>query len=154
MRITDIYIKNYRAFYGDYHINLDKDGKNLLVYGENGSGKSSLFTALQTFFQASVSKVDIEENIFIPQSQKDSASLSIKVRKNENDTVTQDFEVNKKNNEIIGDKELIIGANKVKGFFDYRSLLKTHLNHTDTVNIFEILVSNILPHAQNRIGLG
>jgi len=37
MRITDIYIKNYRAFYGEHHISLYKDGKNLLVYGENGS---------------------------------------------------------------------------------------------------------------------
>ena len=37
MRITDIYIKNYRAFYGEHHISLYKDGKNLKVYIENGS---------------------------------------------------------------------------------------------------------------------
>ena len=37
MRITDIYIKNYRAFYGEHHISLYKDGKNLMVYIENGS---------------------------------------------------------------------------------------------------------------------
>ncbi|MBK7037869.1 MAG: AAA family ATPase [Bacteroidetes bacterium] len=43
MRVTDISINNYRAFYGEHHINLDKDGKNLMLYGENGSGKSSLF---------------------------------------------------------------------------------------------------------------
>ena len=27
MRVTDISINNYRAFYGEHHINLDKDGK-------------------------------------------------------------------------------------------------------------------------------
>ena len=42
MRITKIEIKNFRAFYGAYQIDLHKAGKNLLVYGENGSGKTSL----------------------------------------------------------------------------------------------------------------
>lgn len=46
MRITAIEIKNYRAFKGgSLKIDLRKAGKNLLVYGENGSGKSSLFFA-------------------------------------------------------------------------------------------------------------
>ncbi len=40
MRITDIYIKNYRAFYGEHHICLDKDGKNLMVYVSLRSGAS------------------------------------------------------------------------------------------------------------------
>jgi recombinational DNA repair ATPase RecF len=151
MRITDIYIKNYRAFYGEHHIVLDKDGKNLMVYGENGSGKSSLFTALQSFFKASVSKVDIEENIFIPLSQKNTASIKLRIRENAEATVTQDYEVDIINSEIIsGDKTLIINANKIKGFFDYRSLLETHLKHKDSVNIFEILNEKILPHAENR----
>lgn len=151
MRVTDIYIKNYRAFYGAHHIALDKDGKNLMVYGENGSGKSSLFTALQSFFKASVSKVDIEENIFIPTSQKNTASIQLTVRENAEATVTQDYEVDITKGEIISaDKTLIINANKVKGFFDYRSLLETHLSHNDTVNIFKILIEKILPHAENR----
>ena len=33
MRITGIEIKNFRAFYGSYQINLYKSGKNLLIYG-------------------------------------------------------------------------------------------------------------------------
>ena len=64
MRVTDISINNYRAFYGEHHINLDKDGKNLMLYGENGSGKSSLFTALKDFFLSSVQQLkEVEENI-------------------------------------------------------------------------------------------
>lgn len=43
MRITKIEINNFRAFYGTYQIDLHKAGKNLLVYGENGSGKTSLY---------------------------------------------------------------------------------------------------------------
>jgi hypothetical protein len=36
MKITRIELKNFRAFYGDTTIKL-KDGKSLLVLGENGS---------------------------------------------------------------------------------------------------------------------
>ena len=37
MRITKIEIKNFRAFPDTYQIDLHKAGKNLIVYGENGS---------------------------------------------------------------------------------------------------------------------
>ncbi len=47
MRIQKIDIKNYKVFYGSHQINVD--GKNLFVYGENGSGKSSFFH-LQGFY--------------------------------------------------------------------------------------------------------
>lgn len=152
MRITDIRIKNYRAFYGEHHISLDKDGKNLMLYGENGSGKSSLFTALKDFFLSSTQKLNIvEENIFIPDSQKGTASIKLTLRESAESSSSTDFELTAANKEIIStDKSLIINANKVKGFFDYRSLLETHLNHTDSVNIFKILNENILPHAINR----
>ena len=39
MRIKKIEIKDYKAFYGKNEFNVD--GKNLFIYGENGSGKSS-----------------------------------------------------------------------------------------------------------------
>ncbi len=54
MKITKIEIKNFRAFYGrPYQINLHRAGKNLLIYGENGSGKSSLYLALECFLESS-----------------------------------------------------------------------------------------------------
>ena len=51
-RITAIELHNFLAFYGtDNKISLPK-GENLLLYGENGSGKSSLCRALEVFFEA------------------------------------------------------------------------------------------------------
>lgn len=50
MKIETIEITNYKAFLGKYKINVG--GKNLFIYGENGSGKSSLYYALKDFFQA------------------------------------------------------------------------------------------------------
>ena len=60
MRITEIEIKNFRAFYGcSYQIDLHKTGKNLLIYGENGSGKSSLYLALKLFLESYIKKSPI-----------------------------------------------------------------------------------------------
>ena len=53
MRVTNVEIKNFRRSNGTFQINLDKSGKNLLVYGENGSGKSSLYLALKSFLESS-----------------------------------------------------------------------------------------------------
>jgi energy-coupling factor transporter ATP-binding protein EcfA2 len=151
MRITDIEITNYKAFYGVHHLSLDKDGKNLMVYGENGSGKSSLFSALYRFFQSSIKKVEVDENIFIPASQKDSATIKLTIKESPESSKSVVFELNAKQKEIVSaDKIIITDANKIKGFFDYRSLLKTHLDHKEGVNLFNILIEDILPHAINR----
>ena len=151
MRITDITITNYRAFYGEHHICLDKDGKNLMVYGENGSGKSSLFTALQDFLKSSVGKIDIEENIFVSASQKNTASIKVDIKESAETSKTTSFELKLTDREIISDdKTLIADAIKIKGFFDYRSLLRTHLGHQDKVDLFDILIKDILFNSINR----
>lgn len=151
MRITEIKLNNYRAFYGEHTISLDKDGKNLMVYGENGSGKSSLFTALQNFFLSSVQKVNVEENIFVPASKKNTASILLTIKESATSTKTTNFELNCVDKQIISlDKTIIADANKIKGFFDYRSLLRTHIEHANDVNLFDILIDGILKHSVNR----
>ena len=155
MRVTDISINNYRAFYGEHHINLDKDGKNLMLYGENGSGKSSLFTALKDFFLSSVQQLkEVEENIFIPKAKKNSANIKLTVKESAASSKSIVFELNAIQKEIVSaDKALISDANKIKGFFDYRSLLRTHNDHKDQVNLFNVIVSEVLYHSINRFSL-
>lgn len=154
MRITEIEINNFRAFYGKHTIGLDNDGKNLMVFGENGSGKSSFYLALKTFFESSQSPVDLRslENIFIPASQKDSCYLQFKIKESEVSSSTTTIKIDVQNNSIAGrERTLVADANKIKGFFDYKSLLKTHLIHTNDVNIFDILINDILCEQVNRI---
>jgi recombinational DNA repair ATPase RecF len=50
-RIKEIKIKNFKAFQEEQVFGID--GKNVLVYGNNGAGKSSLFWALYTILQSS-----------------------------------------------------------------------------------------------------
>src|SRR5699024_8849221 len=49
-KIKQVKLKHFKYFYGE--VCLDFDRKNVLIYGENGSGKSCLYWALYTFFQS------------------------------------------------------------------------------------------------------
>ena len=65
-RIINIDIENVKAYIQHQDIPLS-NGENLLLYGENGSGKSSLYKAVQSFFKSSVdSSVEIATNRYSP----------------------------------------------------------------------------------------
>lgn len=49
-RINQIEIKNFKFFKNTFTLNIDR--KNILLYGENGSGKSSIYWSVFTHFQA------------------------------------------------------------------------------------------------------
>ena len=70
MKIKKVEIRDYKAFYGNNEFKVD--GKNLFIYGENGSGKSSFYYALKDFFQSSSETLDYNEteNIFLTKAQK------------------------------------------------------------------------------------
>jgi len=153
MRIIKIELNNFRAFYGKHTINLNKDGKNLMVYGENGSGKSSLYLALKTFFQAAQKPQPMNEleNVFIPASKKNTASIQLTIKQNPDSSSKTEIDLTVFQNEIIGvDKNIIADANKIKGFFDYKSLLRTHLVDTEHINLFDIIILEILFEQVNR----
>jgi AAA15 family ATPase/GTPase len=49
-KIKQIKLKHFKFFYGE--VNIDLERHNAVVYGENGSGKSSIYWALYTFLQS------------------------------------------------------------------------------------------------------
>ena len=150
MRITEIEIKNFRAFYGSYRINLNKAGKNLLIYGENGSGKSSLYQALQLFLESTVIDHQFEdyENIFVKDDESGYIKLCLRVDPQSNHHTYEWSKTVKETNSL-----LIIDASKSKGFLDYKTLLETHyIQHKEeTVNIFDLLVDNLLANTINDV---
>lgn len=50
-RIKEVHINNFKFFPESEPIKID--GKNILLYGENGSGKSSFYWALYTLLESS-----------------------------------------------------------------------------------------------------
>lgn len=65
LRIKRLTLTDFRAFPGPAPAHFDLDGKNLLVYGENGAGKSSVFHALSDFFSLKRSRnLRVYKNVF------------------------------------------------------------------------------------------
>ncbi len=149
MRITKIEIENFRAFPRTYQIDLYKAGKNLLVYGENGSGKSSLYLALKSFLESGEDAFTIFENyqnIFMT----DDGHIKLHLRANPeaNECI---YEWSRTVRET--EDELISDASKAKGFLDYKALLETHYLHreNDTVDVFDLLIKNLLANVINDV---
>ena len=155
MKISNIEIKNFRSFPKSYQIDLHNAGKNLLVYGENGSGKSSLYLALKYFLGSGVdedntnnknTEFENHENIFT----EDPGHIKLRFR-SESRLEKDTYEWSRDTKETTD--ELIIKASKAKGFLDYKSLLETHYVHreSETVNLFNLLVKTLLANTVNPL---
>lgn len=149
MRITKIEIKDFRAFKGVPTIIDLAPGKNLLAYGENGSGKSSLFTALKFFLEREGKNHDFmaNQNIFVTT---DDGYIKLTLHAN-GDPDSGLYEWSKTVNHT--GKPLILETDKTKGFIDYKALLATYFLQQDkaAVNIFDLLIDNLIPNASNDI---
>lgn len=143
-RIKKIEINHFKGLYGKHEIDLTNSGKNLMLYGENGSGKSSIARAIKLFFQSSARDVNVVdyENVFIPVAERNTGFIKMVIgdagNARSNHTYVLDNATNRQTEAFISK------ANKIKGFLDYKSLLKTHYLETDKVNVFKLLVEDLL----------
>lgn len=149
MKIKKVEIKDYKAFYGKYTI--EPDGKNLFVYGENGSGKSSFYYALKDFFQSSNETLNYDEteNIFLTKSEKGKGFIEITFNpdKDGNSNNKKYFlKKNSKDTYIAGDTS-IRDAIKLKSFLTYKHLLNIHhIEKNNEIDLFDLLLKGVLKH--------
>lgn len=159
-RISRIEIENSRAYYDKLTISLDK-GENLLLYGENGSGKTSLFKALNDFIQSFYKPVAYTRNRYKIRGETGEIKLSI----GDFDSASRQF-LNTLDysfgegidNTNVQNTGYIKALAQAKGFLNYRDLLKVYLYEVDNPNLFEFfvekLLSNHIPLAQGgRVSL-
>lgn len=149
MKIQTIEITNYKAFHGNHLIKVG--GKNLFIYGENGSGKSSLYYALKDFFQASIEDIDLNEleNIFIPDDKKGNAAIKVTFKPNaQGNNSKQSYQFSTSENGTRSSTDTSIrDANKLKSFLTYKHLLGVHhLKKAEEINLFDLLVKGVLRH--------
>jgi energy-coupling factor transporter ATP-binding protein EcfA2 len=153
-RINRINIQNFKAFPELQPFELD--GKNLLVYGNNGSGKSSLYWALYTFLQCSEKDADGINKYFIPFSDanKDTYQSLRNLYRPDTDDSFVEIELQGEpsiklayNNfadlQTSGVKE----ANKASDFINYK-LLHNFYNatHKKELNLWEVFKRDIFPY--------
>ncbi len=147
-KITQIEIENYRAFYGKEVIRLEK-GENLLIYGENGSGKSSLYHALKDYFEVQDphTNTNLAGNWFTSDAPSLQFTFSTFDQNGLIDGSAKAFEY-KAAPAYEEDQEefFIYKANLAKGFFSYRELLATHLGDPGygEVDLFDLFTNKVL----------
>lgn len=161
-RIKELRIQNFKAFQQEEVFDFGKKGKNVLVYGNNGSGKSSVFWALYTLLQSST-KVDAGvqkyfkdykesdrdthqtlKNMFMGENEESFIKLtSIDMETNKEETYTISHDVintNKDEDTII--QELNLGSD----FINYKLLHNFYRgSHKQEVNLWPVFERDIFP---------
>lgn len=139
MRITNISLQSFRAF--DEPFNLDLDGgKNLLLHGENGSGKSSIYFALKRFFEERGDDITKHRNHFSPSTRTSRVRIHIKGEDAAGSDHDQEFQWDVADGHPLPvpkdpatapiskeQRSLLVDGARRAGFLDYRVMLRTHL---------------------------
>jgi hypothetical protein len=150
-RISKLTLKNFKFFHGEIPINFER--KNVLLYGENGSGKSSIYWGLYTFLQsvfksdeAQVRKYfDIrhEQNLVNRFSRDNAESAIIVEFEDESQSVTKkQISLRTINTKVGG---LVVNCNQSSDFLNYKLLSKLYdFSNKSQIDLFPLFERDIL----------
>lgn len=153
MRINTIRLHNYRAFYPQFDANgqpepyeIAANGKNVLIYGENGAGKTSLFRAVRDFFFSSHGGRRYTKNHFVPPpTQPEEEELPGRVEivfdNNSHYAFTSSVPTTSTRQTALQQSQ------RASGFLTYVELIKTYLadgQNNQPPELFDLLINNIL----------
>lgn len=145
-RITSLKINNCRAYCGNYDVLSVPNGDNVLIYGENGSGKSSLYKAMNNYFAKSTNQaLPYVKNRYLINS-----SGEIKITFTDFTSSPYEIIPGTSREYFFGDLasdndiQFIQNASLVKGFLDYTDLLKVYLHKEERPNLFNLIVLSLL----------
>lgn len=144
LRIKWLTLTDFRAFPGPAPAHFDLDGKNLLVYGENGAGKSSIFHALGGFFALKPPRALREhKNVF---SGLPDADCRVNVEFTDGGAPVE-WTVSSHPGSLRGKSPdlRVTEAALRRACLDYRSLLDTNYKQgAGPINLFDISVEHLL----------
>lgn len=156
-RIKSIQIKNFKAFQ-DLKVNLD--GRHLLAYGGNGSGKSSLYWALYTFLQSGSKATDQVQKYFDPDHAEkllnihaaagSSGEITLTLQ-NEDGSATTGYTIAKDQHGTKSVPEIVTG-NLASDFITYRVLFSFYnFTNSQQIDLWPVFEREILPFCQSSV---
>ena len=160
-KIKSITLRNFKYFFGketeqrQNKVELDK--QNLLLYGENGSGKSSIYWALYTFLQSAIKDPRSEiEKYFDPSKDQnlrnrfaqpdDESGIIVEFTSPSGGTIKElkrntdrTYSINTYKDTFT--EKALIGSD----FINYKFLSKIYdFRNSEPINLFELFVQEIL----------
>ena len=159
-KINKITISNFKFFSKKETIELN--GKHLLLYGENGSGKSSVYWGLYTLLEASMKSLADVHKYFEPLQTSDESLINIyasqmsdlRTRQEHSDsyiTVETDnggvtYELSLLSNNVCGNTDAQ-EARKATDFINYQSIFKfQEFRNSEKPDLYEVFAYSILPY--------
>lgn len=147
LRVDSIALRDFRAFPGPDEITIElatdhKRGTNLLLYGENGAGKSSLFEAFRGLFARRPDSgfFKREKNVFSGQPDAD-AAVRVTFTDGKDPAV---WSIASHPGRVGGDPRVVQTAQRA-AMLDYRALLDTNYGQgRKEPNLFDIAMDLLL----------
>lgn len=176
--IKEIALSNFKSFYDESTMSLN--GKHLLLYGENGSGKSSIYWALYTLLQSATKTNSQICKYFTPNNNehlinhhflKEHSSFAIDGDGQITDPQTignnSFVEIALQDNTSIvidssglsifrsSDSEILNNFNRYSDFIAHRLLTNFYnFRNSKEINLWEVFVRDIFPFLLTNLGSG
>jgi energy-coupling factor transporter ATP-binding protein EcfA2 len=161
-RIDTLHIHNFKFFQAQEPIKLG--GKHMLLYGENGSGKSSVYWSLYTLFEASLKESDDQiqkyfsktlfdgedclVNIHAPQTAPGSDDFNSFIRLVTDDEQPVTYSIPVPNLSIRGNADAQ-RINYASDFINYRLLLGfSSFSHSEPIDLYNLFRWNIFTYVR------
>lgn len=155
-KIQTIHINNFKFFGKSEPIVLG--GKNLLLYGENGSGKSSIYNALYTLLEAASKEPAGVQKYFSPLSATNSESL-VNIHAEADgegkydssyievvDDKGKSYRLSYNDTALCGD-DTFRESQRASGFINYQSLFHFQVfRNSEESNLHEVFKHAIIPY--------
>lgn len=154
-KIKQIWLNNFK-FFGDSKP-IELNGKHLLLYGENGSGKSSISYGLHTLLNAATKDVeDVKAQFALPQNKDESLVNIFSPLENGPDHTESFIYVEDDRNELYkisySGLEESNGANLLESdlasdFVNYQALFRFQTPHKGhTYSLIDVFEYSVFPH--------
>ncbi|MFA7421653.1 MAG: AAA family ATPase [Melioribacteraceae bacterium] len=162
IKLDKITISNFKVFQEPIDIKVDK--KNLLILGENGSGKSSIYWALYTFFQSSEKENAEIQKYFKVYKDNDPSTYQTLRNINKNQTIdsyidlsfidenlsVSTFRISEtqiNTNDKLSPKNVVKEGNLASDFINYKHLHNFYNStHRTDINLWQVFIRDFFPY--------